>query len=116
MHCILLAVSLSFWRCLSRSINFSEKWGSRENSNSFFLYPGVRSLLPIGNSGGPHPPSPASSTPREGQAGAMAFEAAEPYYQVSSSNHGFIHTLSQNNACYQPLCGADNVLVPNTSI
>ena len=36
----------------------------------------------------------------------MAFEATKPYYQVSSSNRGFIYTLSQNNARYQPLCGA----------
>lgn len=38
----------------------------------------------------------------------MAFEATKPYHQVSSRG-GFIHTLCQNNACYQPLCGAGSV-------
>lgn len=40
----------------------------------------------------------------------MAFEAKKPYHQVSSSNHGLIPTLCQNNAPYQPLCGAGIVL------
>lgn len=45
----------------------------------------------------------------------MAFEAAKPYYQVSS-NHGFIYTLSQNNAPVTSPYGAGIVLVPNTSV